>query len=93
MVVVVPMVIVIPIIIVIIPVVVVTIIVTVIVVVYIGGVLPSWLGCGVAGAVILNGTAAILVGSTAVLAATLTARFGALAMVVMWLLHRASSSS
>ena len=54
----------------------------------VGGVLPGWLGRSIAGAVILAGTAAILVGSTAILTATLTARFGALAMVVAWLFRR-----
>ena len=53
-----------------------------------GGVLPGWLGRGVAGAVVVAGTAAILFGSTAILAAALAARFGALAMVVTWLLRR-----
>ena len=50
--------------------------------------LPGWLGRGVAGAVVIAGTAAILFGSTAILAATLAAHFGALAMVVVWLLRR-----
>ena len=50
--------------------------------------LPGWLGRGIAGAVIVAGTAAILVGSTAMLAAALAAHFGALMMVVVWLLHR-----
>ena len=54
--------------------------------------LPGWLGCSITGAVVLTGTAAILVGSTAILAATLAAAlaacFEALMMVVMWLLHR-----
>ena len=50
--------------------------------------LPGWLGHGVAGAVAVAGIAAILVGSTAIIAATLAARFGALAMVVTWLLCR-----
>ena len=50
--------------------------------------LPGWLGRSVTGAVIVAGTAAILVGSTAILTATLAARFGALTMVVAWLLCR-----
>ena len=50
--------------------------------------LPGWLGRSVAGAVVLAGTAAILVGSTPILAAALAARFRALAMVVVWLLCR-----
>ena len=39
--------------------------------------LPGWLGRGVAGAVVVAGTAAILFGSTAILAAALAAHFGA----------------
>ena len=50
--------------------------------------LPGWLGCSIAGAVIVAGTAAILVGSAAILAAALAACFRALRMVVAWLLRR-----
>ena len=49
--------------------------------------LPGWLGRGVAGDVVVAGTAAILFGSTAILAAALAAHFGGLAMVVAWLPH------